>query len=406
MSVADRARPEDPVAILLAGGRGSRLYELTDSLAKPAVAFGPRNRIVDFTLENLRRSGLGQVLVATQFGAGPLEDYLNRAWRPVFGTGMRLRRASGTTMAERSYTGTADAVWKNAAEIDALAPREVVVLSGDHVYAMDYRPMIAAHRLAGAAVTIAADVVDRSEARSFGCIEAQAGGQVTGFVEKPARPPAIPEDPGRALVSMGIYVFDWPWLRERLRRDALDPASTHDFGHDILPLAVAGGAAQVVRGEAPGGGAFYWRDVGTLDAFRTTWLAFDADPPCPMPQVRPSPAARQLPSRLQTPVALDDAGSVVSLGPGPEPQAEVESSVIMPGARLAEGCRLRGVILAPGVRLPEGLVVGHDPEEDALWFRVTPGGTTLVTAQMLARRAMMQPGPVLLPGRPTLARSR
>ena len=404
MSVADRAMSEDPVAILLAGGRGSRLHELTDSLAKPAVAFGSRNRIVDFTLENLRNSGLGQVLVATQYGAGPLEEYLNRAWRPVFGTGLRLRRATGTTMAERSYAGTADAVWKNAAEIDALAPREVVVLSGDHVYAMDYRPMIAAHRLAGVAVTIAADVVALEEARAFGCIEARPGGQVTGFVEKPARPPAIPEDPGRALVSMGVYVFDWVWLRARLRRDALDPDSMHDFGHDILPVAVAEGAAQVVRGEAPAGGAFFWRDVGTLDAFRSTWLAFDRDPPCPLPSVRHSLAVRPVPARLTALAALDDAGAVVPLGA--VPRARVDGSVIMPGARVGEGCRLRDVIVAPGTRLPDGLVVGHDPQEDALWFRVTPGGTTLVNAQMLARRAMMQPGPVLLPGRPTLARSR
>ncbi|WP_103256519.1 sugar phosphate nucleotidyltransferase [Tabrizicola aquatica] len=406
MSVAGRAMPNTPVAILLAGGRGSRLHELTDNLAKPAVAFGRRNRIVDFTLENLRRSGLSEVLVATQYCADPLEDYLNRCWRPEFGTGLRLRRASGHGMAERCYAGTADAVWKNAAEIDALSPREVIVLSGDHVYAMDYQPMIAAHRAAGAAVTLAADVVPLSEARAFGCIEARADGRVTGFVEKPARPPAIDGEPDRALVSMGIYVFDWRWLRERLRRDAADPVSTHDFGHDILPAAVAEGEVQVVRGTAPDGGAFFWRDVGTLDAFRATWLAFDGAVPCPLPSVPPVPAARLVPALREASAALDDAGAVVPLAPALQDRTEVVDSVLMPGARVGEDCRLRGVILAPGTRLPDGLAVGHDPQEDALWFRVTPDGTVLVTPQMLARRALLQPGPVLLPGRPTLARSR
>ena len=409
MQVDTSAMPEVPVAVLLAGGRGSRLHELTEDRAKPAVAFGSRHRIVDFTLENLRRSGLGQVLVATQYCAGPLEEYLNRCWRPVFGTGLRLRRAAGTSMAARSYEGTADAVWKNAAEIDALCPREVVVLSADHVYAMDYGPMIAAHRASGAAVTIAADVVPLAEARAFGCVEATVTGRILDFAEKPCAPPAMAGDPGRALVSMGIYVFDWAWLRERLRCDAADPTSAHDFGHDILPGAVAQGEAQVFRSEGPGGRPFYWRDVGTLDAFRETWLTFEAGAPCPVPETA-SPTLRSL--GLTDPrvaaalrpadAALDDEGCVVPLAGRRVERAELLASVVMPGARLAEGCRLRRVILAPGTRLSEGMVIGHDPQEDARWFRVTPGGTTLVTPQMLARRAMVLPGQLPLAPRPPL----
>lgn len=414
MQVDTSAMPEAPVAILLAGGRGSRLHELTDDRAKPAVAFGSRHRIVDFTLENLRRSGLGQVLVATQYCAGPLEEYLNRCWRPVFGTGLRLRRAGGAGMAAtslvgRSYEGTADAVWKNAAEIDALAPREVVVLSADHVYAMDYGPMIAAHRASGAAVTIAADVVPLAEARAFGCVEATETGRILAFAEKPRTPPAMAGDPGRALVSMGIYVFDWAWLRERLRRDAADPASAHDFGHDILPGAVAQGEAQVFRSEGPGGRPFYWRDVGTLDAFRETWLAFEAGAPCRVPEgagaslrARGVTDPRVAAALRQADAALDDEGAVVPLAGRRAGRAELADSVLMPGARLAEGCRLRRVILAPGVRLSEGMVIGHDPQEDARWFRVTPGGTTLVTPQMLARRAMVLPGRMPLAPRPPL----
>lgn len=407
MKVVDRAMPDSLVAIVLAGGRGARLHELTDAEAKPSVAFGRRHRIVDFTLENLRRSGLSQVLVATQYCAGPLEDYLNRSWRPVFGTGLRLRRAAGLSLAGRSYDGTADAVWKNAVEIDALAPREVVVLSADHVYAMDYRAMIAAHRASGAVATVAAHVVPLAEARAFGCIEARPDGRVAGFAEKPEAPPACPDAAGRALVSMGVYVFDWAWLREALRRDATDPGSTHDFGHDILPAAVARGEVQVFRGRGPEDRPFYWRDVGTLDAFRETWLDFEGDPPCPLPKsVPPALAVRALAEtrRLRPWVGPDEAGRVVPLAGAPAPRAEVVETVVMPGARLAEGCRMRRVILAPGTRLPEGAVIGHDPEEDARWFRVTPAGTTLVTPQMLARRAMLHAVSQL--PRPPLVRSR
>lgn len=405
MKVVESAMPDSLVAIVLAGGRGSRLHELTDAEAKPSVAFGRRHRIVDFTLENLRRSEVSQVLVATQYCAGSLEEYLNRRWRPVFGTGLRLRRAAALSLAGRSYDGTADAVWKNAAEIDALAPREVVVLSADHVYAMDYRAMVAAHRASGAAATVAAHVVPRAEARAFGCIEARPDGRVAGFAEKPEAPPACPDEAGRALVSMGVYVFDWAWLREVLRRDALDPCSAHDFGHDILPAAVARGEVRVFRGQGPGDRPFYWRDVGTLDAFRDTWLDFESDPPCPLsvgePPVLAIRGLAESPS-VRPGAGLDDAGRVVPLAGAHAPRAEVVETVLMPGARLAEGCRLRRVILAPGTRLPEGAVIGHDPDEDARWFRVTPAGTTLVTPQMLARRAMLRTGAQL--PRPPLAR--
>lgn len=385
----------DPVCILLAGGRGSRLHELTDHQCKPAVAFGPHNRIVDFTLHNIHRSGLRQLLVATQYCADGLETYLDASWRPLFKAGLRLRRPPGFQGRSAEYGGTADAVWKNVAEIDALAPAEVLVLSADHIYAMDYRPMIAAHRASGAAVTIAADVVPVAQARAFGCILASADGRITDFVEKPRHPPTLPGRRGHSLVSMGIYVFNWAWLRARLAADAKVLASTHDFGNDILPGAVAEGVAHVHQSSGSDQRPFYWRDVGTLDAFRESWLQFcGPQPPCDLPMV-PVSGLPLLAGHAGGPQAAAMTRSRIVAFPQPDARNRgpvLTDSILMPGARVADGCRLTRTILAPATRLPPGLVIGEDPEQDARWFRVTPGGTTLVTSDMLARRAaLIQP---------------
>lgn len=382
-----------PVCILLAGGRGSRLYELTEAVCKPAVPFGPENRIVDFTLDNIRRSDLSQVIVASQYCAASLEGYLDRVWRPVFGAGLRLRRAATSARPLRQYDGTADAVWKNSVEIDAIAPREVIVLSADHIYAMDYRPMISAHRASGAAATIAADIVPADQASEFGCIEAQASGLITGFVEKPANPPRIQDRTGHSLVSMGIYVIDWAWLRAALAEDAANPESGHDFGHDILPRAVATGQAQVHHTEAVDDRPFFWRDVGTLDAFRATWLMFAGDlPPFDLPVLHKKPAI----SRVQR-TTLEDC-SILPLAEArlQASKGVLHGSVLMPGARVSEGSLLRNTIVSSGTRVPPGLVVGEDPEDDGRWFRVTPSGTTLITAEMLARRELQRPRPLMI----------
>ena len=402
-------RQHDPVCVLLAGGRGSRLHELTDSICKPAVRFGPENRIVDFTLDNIRRSGLSQIIVASQYCAGPLEEYLDRAWRPVFGAGLRLRRAASKTRPMREYVGTADAVWKNSVEIDALAPREVVVLSADQVYAMDYRPMIEAHRASGAAVTIAADVVPATEARAFSCIEAKASGHVSRLVEKPRHPPRMQGRVDHSMISMGIYILNWAWLRAALAADAANPTSAHDFGHDILPKAVAEGQAQVhtVRGVA--NRPFFWRDVGTLDAFRATWLRFvDEEPPSDLPALGRIP----LPFGLRGSSGGDARGQISADRVVPLSGARLQGakgvlrgSILMPGARLSEGSLLHNAIVAPGTLVPPGLSVGEDPDEDARWFRVTPGGTTLITSEMLARRDLHGPRPLFISNHPFHLRS-
>ncbi|WP_246831324.1 sugar phosphate nucleotidyltransferase [Pseudotabrizicola formosa] len=387
-------RSANLVTLLLAGGRGSRLYELTERTCKPALPFARRRRIVDFTLENIVRSGLQHVIVASQYRAEPLEDYLQAAWSGRLGDGaLRLRRGSDLPDAELGYTGTADAVWKNRADLDGLGAREVLILSADHVYEMDYRPLIAAHRASGARITVAAQPVPREAARDFGVITADDGGQIRAFVEKPAAPRGMPDRPDQALASMGIYICDWRWLRDMLARDAQVAGSGHDFGHDILPQAVAAGDAFAWVWNSERGQPAFWRDVGTLDSLRETALLFETgEVPCALP----SPDLADLEPVLSRFGMSTTVGGLRLFAPLHSPSGKpgwgvVEQSVLMDGARLSPGCRLTRALIAPGVTLPEGLVVGEDPVEDARWFRVTPGGTTLVTTQMLSRRAASLP---------------
>lgn len=376
------------LAILLAGGRGTRLHELTRNDCKPAVFFAGRRRIVDFAMANALRSGLQQVIVCTQYQAGSLSRHLQGRWQVGFGGGLMLRHGPAIARPE-GYLGTADAVTRNMAEIDAIAPAQVIVLAADHVYEMDYRPMIAAHRASGAAVTVAAHVVGRASASEFGVLATDAAGRITRFVEKPADPPAMPGDSLHALASMGVYVFDWAWLRAALLRDAGDSLSDHDFGNDILPVAVAGGQAMAYRMPGLRGGDPYWRDVGTLDAFRVTQLDFlQADPPCALPET-------VLPATALPEPAFPAGGPVTPLRRSNPPPAIVDGflsdTVLMPGASVGRGARLHRAIVAPDTHIPGGMVIGEDVAEDARWFRRTAGGTVLVTADMLDRRAAARP---------------
>lgn len=380
----DRAAPASSprhdggtLALLLAGGKGTRLHELTRSECKPAVHFAGRRRIVDFAMANALRSGLSRMIVCTQWQAGTLNRHLQDRWSAGFPGGLLLRHGPAIARPE-GYLGTADAVTRNMAEIDALAPREVIVLAADHVYEMDYRPMIAAHRASGAAVTVAAHVVSRASASDFGVLATDAAGRITRFLEKPADPPAMPGNPQHALASMGIYVLDWAWLRAALLRDAGDSLSDHDFGNDIIPAAVADGLAAAYRMPGLHGAAPYWRDVGTLDAFRVTQLDFlQSDLPCALPET-----------------AMPDTGTVTLLRRSNLPlpsEGILSDSVLMPGASVARGARLHRTIVAPDTHIPGGMVIGEDAAEDARWFRRTAGGTVLVTADMLAAREAAQP---------------
>jgi glucose-1-phosphate adenylyltransferase len=392
-----------PVALLLAGGRGSRLYELTAQVCKPAVPFLRNSRIVDFTMQNIQRSGIKRVIVASQYCASPLEDHLKSQWAGKFPAGgLKTHRGDDNPSAELHFAGTADAAWKLADEIDASGAREVLILSADHIYEMDYRPLVAAHRASGAGITVASYVVPRQVATGFGVIEAGQTGEILRFVEKPSNPPPLPDDPNRALASMGIYVCDWAWLRQMLKADAADPASSHDFGTDILPHAVRDGRAQVFRWEFENARPAFWRDVGTLDAFRETWLQFQSGSlPCalamPVSEAVGIDAARL---SLSDTVARLHQFSPITAAFHRRSRSELVESIVMPGARASSGSRLYRTILAPGAIAPKGLVVGEDPQDDARWFRVTPGGTTLVTPEMLTHRSAERARQILLYQKP------
>lgn len=387
------------VAIVLAGGQGTRLFELTDRDCKPALPFARFHRIVDFTMAALARSGVGRVLVGTQYRPETLTAHLREVWDPVWPDGGLVLR-DGSTAGPAGYRGTADVLRANAAELDAMGAREVLVVAADHVYSMDYRGFVEAHRESGAKLTLAALPVPRDQAARFGIVTEGPGHRIADFAEKPARPAAIFGDPKHSLASLGIYVIDWPWLREVLA----DPGVL-DFGEDVIPRAVRGGEAAVWRWDG------YWRDVGTLDGLRESWLDFEqGPPPCRRPLV-PGMKVRMQAATLPR----DGFNSSVNMGGlrlmsplvgsgNPDRWTALDRSVLMPGARVSPGVRLTNVIVAPNTVIPQGLRIGDDPEEDARWFRVS-GETTLVTSAMLARRgAMRAPLFPLFPGGSMLLR--
>lgn len=343
------ATPDRAVAaVLLAGGKGTRLHDLTAADSKPAIPFAGRNRIVDFAVANVVRSGLDRLLVVTQYAPDTLHRHLPARWGRHFAPGAMILRNG-----QNRYGGTADAVRRNWQQIVDWNAEQVLVLAADHVYDLDHRALIAAHRQSGAAVTVAVDVVPLSEARGFGVMHTDPKGRIVSFLEKPAHPPAIPGEPDRAMVSMGIYVFDAEWLRGALFGPGTDSL---DFGHEVIPAAVAQGLAVAWRLPAGPAGMPYWRDVGTLDALRQAHLDFLHTPPARLPS--PAPVADWY------------------LGRG---------SIRMPGASVPQSARLTCAIVAPGTTVPPGLVAGEDPDEDARWFR-REGRTVLLTQAMLDRR--------------------
>ena len=391
--MSDTPELTDIVAIVLAGGQGTRLHELTGRECKPALPFARFHRIVDFTMASLARSGVGRVIVGTQYRPSTLTTHLQKVWVPLWGDRLELRDGQAAREG-RGYAGTADVLRANAAQLDAMGAKELLVVAADHVYSMDYRHFVEAHRESGAALTLAAMPVPREEAGRFGIVTEGPGHRIAGFAEKPTQPAAIFGDPKRSLASLGIYVIDWAWLRELLN----DPAVL-DFGEDVIPRAVQAGDAAVWRWDG------YWRDVGTLDGLRQSWLDFEAGPP---PCRRPFVPGMQMEALGRAPrepfQASLNLGGLRLMSPlvgseDPSRWTALDRSVLMPGARVSPGVRLSNVIVAPGTVVPHGLQIGDDPEEDRRWFRVS-GETTLVTSAMLARRgALRTPVFQLLSGR-------
>jgi glucose-1-phosphate adenylyltransferase len=405
----------DAMAYVLAGGRGSRLVELTDNRAKPAVYFGGVSRIIDFALSNAINSGIRRIGVATQYKAHSLIRHMQRAWnfmRPERNESFDILPASQRIDELHWYEGTADAVFQNIDIIESHAPRYMIILAGDHIYKMDYELMLRQHVNSGADVTIGCLVVPRMEATGFGVMAVDEDYTITEFVEKPADPPGIPGNPDFALASMGIYVFDTQFLFDQLRRDAATPGSQRDFGNDIIPYIVKHGKAVAHRFKdscirAAEEIEEYWRDVGTLDAYFEANLdltdvvprlnLYDRDWPIWTDQIVAAPAkfvhdqdgrrGHAISSLISQDCIVSGATAHRSLlftGVKMGSYSSVDEGVILPYCNIGRGARLSRVIIDSGVRIPEGLVVGEDPELDARRFRRTEQGVCLITKKMIA----------------------
>ncbi|WP_299819177.1 glucose-1-phosphate adenylyltransferase [uncultured Jannaschia sp.] len=406
------------MAFVLAGGRGSRLKELTDIRAKPAVPFGGKARIVDFALSNALNSGIRKMAIATQYKAHSLIRHCQRGWnffRAERNEYLDVLPASQRVDEVHWYRGTADAVFQNIDIVDSYDVDYVVVLAGDHIYKMDYEVMLRQHVESGADVTVGCLTVPRHEASAFGVMAIDETDRVTSFLEKPADPPGTPDDPDITLASMGIYVFRWDFLRDLLRKDADDADSKHDFGGDLIPYIVKNGKAMAHRfsescvKHSPDAPA-YWRDVGTVDAY---WKAnidltdfnpdldlWDTNWPIWTYSESVPPAKFIHDEECRRGLAISSMVSGGCIISGTEVResllftrvhtnsyAALTRVVALPDVVVQRSARLTDCVVDRGVVIPEGLVVGEDPEEDRRWFRVTEAGVTLITQSMLDRRA-------------------
>jgi glucose-1-phosphate adenylyltransferase len=404
------------MAYVLAGGRGSRLMELTDIRAKPAVYFGGKLRIIDFALSNALNSGIRRIAVATQYKAHSLIRHLQYGWnffRPERNESFDILPASQRVSEAQWYVGTADAVYQNIDIIEAHAPRYIVILAGDHIYKMDYEQMLQQHVESGADVTVGCVAVPIEEASGFGVMHVDDKDKILAFLEKPADPPSMPGNPDMSLASMGIYVFETNFLFDELRRDAADPESEHDFGKNIIPRIVEAGKAvahpferSCVRSQDEK--SSYWRDVGTLDAYYAANIdltdvvpeldIYDQDWPIwtYSPMAAPAKFVHDEPGRRGVAISSVVAGgcivsgaslrkSLLFTGVRVHSYAAVEGAVILPDVEIGRGARLRNVIIERGTKIPEGLQVGWDPELDAQRFRVTGKGICLINQRMIDR---------------------
>ena len=403
------------MALVLAGGRGSRLKQLTDKRAKPAVYFGGKFRIIDFALSNCLNSGLRRIGVVTQYKSHSLLRHLQRGWaflKSEMNEFIDLLPAQQRIDDEHWYRGTADAVFQNLDIIRGEAPDYIVILAGDHVYKMDYSRMLAYHRKSGAACTVGCIEVPLADASSFGVMAVNRSGKITDFVEKPPQPPAMPDKPNLALASMGIYVFNAGFLYEQLEHDLTDATSSHDFGKDIIPHVVGLGLAVAYPFSAgcvvEEGKEVYWRDVGTIDAYWEANIDLTGTEPALNMYDTTWPIwtyqAQLPPAKFVLHEGDRQGGAVQSLVSGGciisgttifrsllfsqchiHSWCKVEDAVLLPGVEVHQHARLTRVVVDRGCTIPGGLVVGEDPDEDARRFYRTDNGITLITSDMLAR---------------------
>ncbi len=400
------------LALILAGGRGTRLKQLTTWRVKPAVPFGGKFRIIDFPLSNCINSGIRRIGVVTQYKSHSLIRHIQQGWgyfRGEFGEFVEMLPAQQRIDESSWYSGTADAVYQNIDIIRGHAPDYVLVLAGDHIYKMDYGPMLAQHVDSNADMTIGCLEVPLQTAKAFGVMGVDGSGRIIGFDEKPDSPTPVPGKEDVALASMGIYVFSTKFLYEQLIKDADNPNSSRDFGSDIIPKVIETARVQSYAfKDVQTDKQSYWRDVGTVDAF---WQAnielvsitpelniYDEDWPIWTYQEQLPPAKFVFDDDGRRGHAIDSMVSGGCLISGATVKksllfsnvrvhsyAEVEESVVLPKVEIGRHCRIKKAIIDKGCKIPPGTVIGEDPVADAERFHVSEGGVVLVTPEMLGQ---------------------
>ena len=411
-----RQLPKRAMALVLAGGRGSRLRSLTDDRAKPAVYFGGKFRIVDFTLSNCINSGIRRIGVLTQYKSHSLLRHLQRGWsflRSESNEFIDLLPAQQRVNEEHWYRGTADAVSQNMDIIRSYEPEYLVILAGDHIYKMDYSRMLLDHVKLGADCTVGCLEVPREEATAFGVMAVDETRKITAFVEKPADPPAMPGKPDTALASMGIYIFNAEYLYRLLEEDMSDDQSDHDFGRNLVPKVVKEGCAYAhpfgmsCVSSDPDGPA-YWRDVGTIDAYWAAnldlasvtpeldvydktwpiWTYQEQLPPAKFVQDIDGSHGMTLNSLVSGGCIVCGSlviNSVLFSKVRVDSFCTIDSAVIMPSVTIGRGCRLRRCVIDRGCEIPAGMIVGENAEEDSRRFERSENGVVLITPAMLKK---------------------
>jgi glucose-1-phosphate adenylyltransferase len=403
------------LAVIMAGGRGERLKDLTEDRCKPATPFGGKFRIVDFVLSNCVNSGIRQISVLTQYKAHSLIHHIQRGWgylRGEFGEFIEIIPAQ-QRRGPAWYRGTADSLWQNMEIIRAHRPLHVLVLAGDHIYKMDYGPMIGFHVEKEADITVGVVEVPVDRAREFGVLTVDESNRVLRFQEKPTNPEPMPGRPDIALASMGIYVFNPKLLERLLRADAENPNSAHDFGKNVIPeaidkLRVFAYPFEDVRTKAQN----YWRDVGTVDAYYEAnmelvrvspelniydeqwpiWTYQEQLPPAKFVFDDPDRRGAAIDSMVSGGCIISGArvaNSLLFSNVRVSDYSSVDRSVLLPRVRVGERCVIQRAIIDEGALIPDGMQIGVDPAADAARFYVTEGGVVLVTAAML--RAAQRP---------------
>ena len=397
------------IALILAGGRGSRLMNMTDWRAKPAVPFGGKFRIIDFPLSNCVNSGIRKIGILTQYKADSLIRHIQQGWgflRGEFGEYVDLMPAQQRVDEDSWYKGTADAIFQNIDILHRRAPEHILILAGDHIYKMDYGEMLADHVAKNADLTIGCIEVSLEEATAFGVMDVDDNRRVKAFVEKPEHPPVMPGRTDTALASMGIYIFNANFLFDKLIEDAKNPNSTNDFGKDIIPAVIHDHIVNAYPFLNLQGGQSYWRDVGTIDAY---WAAnmelvsvkpdlnlYDKTWPIWTYQAQTPPAKFVFNNDDRRGQAVDSmvSGGCVISGANVNRSllfsnvrvnsyTTITDSIVLPDVNIARHCRITKAIIERGCEVPEGMVIGEDRAEDEKRFHVSAGGVVLVTPEML-----------------------